>query len=82
VPVGRLHAVPVGPLVGLLVGLVGPEGVVSPVGVLPWGIRKMSGMLHPERHVCVVWGNKTPSRKVLLLPVMVSHFQTGKKHEE
>jgi hypothetical protein len=27
-------------------------------------IRKMSGMFHPERHVCIVWGNKTPSREV------------------
>jgi hypothetical protein len=27
-------------------------------------IRKMSGMFHSERHVCVVWGNKTPSREV------------------
>ena len=38
---GRLHVVPVGPLVGLLVVLVGPEGavVVSPVGVGPWGRR-------------------------------------------
>jgi hypothetical protein len=27
-------------------------------------IRKMSGMFHRERHVCVVWGNKTPSSEV------------------
>jgi hypothetical protein len=27
-------------------------------------IRKMSGMFHLERHVCVVLGNKTPSREV------------------
>jgi hypothetical protein len=27
-------------------------------------IRKMSGMFHSESHVCVVWGNKTPSRDV------------------
>jgi hypothetical protein len=27
-------------------------------------IRKMSGMFHSESHVCVVWGNKTPSREV------------------
>jgi hypothetical protein len=27
-------------------------------------MRKMSGMFHLERHVCVVWGNKTPSREV------------------
>jgi hypothetical protein len=24
----------------------------------------MSGMFHPERHVCVVWANKTPFREV------------------
>jgi hypothetical protein len=29
-----------------------------------WYIRKMSGMFYPERHVYVVWGNKTPSREV------------------
>jgi hypothetical protein len=42
-------------------------------------ISKMSGIFHPERHVCVVWGNKTPSREVFL-PVTLSHFQTGKNN--